>query len=406
MSTRFNPGSKSNYDQSPLPTGYENKSGTPDLFIPPCGIEDVDVALFNLFDKEIAPHSGGSDSDLKKVPIIFAAGEKWAMLKNGRPLRDRNNSLIIPLITIMRKEVSQDPSSDIIGRGMNQQVGEIVVRRKLDKSDRDYQNLINKIFLDKQDSTARPVTETTSTRQLQTARKLGGLLTDADISNGALLKASLLDNVYETIVVPTPQFYTAKYEVTVWTQYMQHSNQILERIVTSFLPQGQSWKLTTDKGYWFVASVEGGAFNMETNFDDMSQQERFLKHTFSISVPAYFFANRSPGNPIPVKRYVSSPIIQFESSADSPAEGDDPAANPYVLGSDDPTLPLDLEKNSRTDQRTPGFRMQKITDTPDPAVDGLPRGRVVTKLPNGETVYSGGSFGPLKIIKKSRISSV
>jgi len=406
MAVRYDSKSKNNLGVSPLPTGYEGGGkDLPDLYVPPCGIEDVDVAIFNLFDKEISPQCGGlEDAPLLKVPVIFAAGEKWALLKKGRPLRDRNNALLIPLITIVRTELTQDTSSDVTGRGINQQTGEIVIRRKLDKSDRGYQNLINRLFLRNQENLAVNSIVGPSER-LKTQGNIGQLSNAVASGDVGLLTPNLNNNVIETIVVPSPQFYTAKYQVTVWTQYMQHSNQIIEKIFSSFLPQGQAWRLDTSKGYWFVATVEGGNYSSETNFDDMSQAERFIKHTFDISVPAYFFATRAPGAPIPIKRYISSPIIRFE--ADTSEFLSPPVEKDYVLGVDDPTLPLDQQHNVRSDQRTPGWRSQKVypidgQDTNDPAIDvKLNSRRHITEMmcgPNGETVFTGASLGGLEII--------
>jgi hypothetical protein len=409
MSTRFKSNSKYNYGQTPLPTGYENAAGTPGLHIPSCGVEDVDVAIFNLFDKEIVAECGGTDgAELKKVPVIFAAGEKWALLKRGSALRDRNNTLLIPLITIMRTEISQNMSDDVVGRGINQQVGEFVIRRRLDKSDRNYQALINKIFLPNQDNIA----STIEGEIPATGGTTGQLRNSKFVRDGAYLYPNLKNNVYETIVVPTPQFYTAKYQVTVWTQYTQHANQIIEKIFSTFLPQGQSWRLDTAKGYWFVAKLVDGSLATETNFEDMSQQERFIKHTFDVSVPAYFFASSAPGVPVPIKRYISSPTIDFTSGIDDPI---DPVQEEtkYELGSDDPTLPLDLQGNNIDSQRSTGWNTKKVyvvsqdindplTNDVDPAASTLPRGgetvRVIGRNSSGETVYSGVSLGGLEIV--------
>lgn len=408
MSTRFKSNSKSNYNQPPLPTGYENIAGTSTLHIPSCGVEDVDIAIFSLFDKEIVAECGGvENSELKKVPVIFAAGEKWALLKRGRAIRDRNNILLIPLITIMRIELSQNMAEDIVGRGVNQQVGELVVRRRLDKTDRNYQSLINRIFLPNQSN----ISSTLEGEIPAPGTAVGQLRNEKFVRDGAYLTPVLTNNIYETIVVPTPQFYTAKYQVTIWTQYTQHANQIIEKIFSSFLPQGQSWRLDTAKGYWFIANIVDGSFATETNFDDMSQQERFIKHTFEVNVPAYFFASSAPGMPIPIKRYVSSPSIDFTSGFDDPI---DPAAEEtkYILGTDDPTLPLDLQKNNSRDQRSAGWNLKKsyvvsqdisnpITNDIDPAATTLPRGatiKVVGRNSAGETVYSGASLGGLEIV--------
>jgi hypothetical protein len=245
----------------------------------------------------------------------------------------------------------------------------------------------------------------------------------SDAKDGAYLTPNIRNNVIETLVVPTPQFFTAKYQVTIWTQYTQHSNQIIEKIMSSLLPQAQSWKLTTEKGYWFVARLEDGNFSVETNFDDMSSAERFIKHTFTVTVPAYFFATASPGTPVPVKRYVSSPIINFDLSVDSSEIASMTVESEYSMGSDDPTLPLDEQHNNRDDQRTIGWRQQKIYpihpdingivsgDPAAPAVTDdacydngytpLPRGyslKVVSKNPKGETVFSGASLDSLEIV--------
>lgn len=401
MATRYRTNSKIHHGQSPLPSGYEKDSGSSDLFIPPCGLEDVDVALFNLFDNEIVPeYSSSGGSSAVKVPVIFAAGEKWALLKRGRPIRDRNNSLVLPLITVMRTDVNQTSSDDVVGRGVNQQIGEIVIRRRLDKSDRDYQALINRLFLLNQENLAvRPMDPVVS-GQITTDGNIGDLAGSSEKTEGAYLYPNRLNNVYETVVVPTPQFYTAKYQVTVWTQYTQHANQIMEKIFSSFLPQGQCWRLDTAKGYWFVAKFEDGSLSTETNFDDMSQSERYIKHVFNVSVPAYFFASSAPGAPIPIKRYISNPVISFEidelSSISNSLED-----SKYQLGADDPTLPLDEQKNTREDQRTPGWRQQKIYPTEDPALQILPRGysaKIIGKTSKGETVYSGALLGGIEII--------
>jgi len=419
-----------NYNVPGVKSGYEGPRS--DLYIPSCGIEDVDVALFELFDKEIQASVSGSDATGdKKVPVIFAAGEKWALLKKGKPIRDRNNTLILPLITIMRSQIAQSNSEDIAGRGINQQTGEIVVRRRLDSSDRDYQNLINKLMITNQNTAAISTnTVLQDVNSVTVDRKVGDLSNNNFVRRGGLLQSTRKNNIFETIVVPSPQFYTATYEINVWAQYMQHMNQIIEKITSSYLPQAQSWKITTQKGYWFVATVEEGRFETETNFDDMSTAERFIKIKFTVKVPAYIWASSAPGVPIPVKRYVSSPIIDFQigttRAATDNQNNKNEVNNSLILGSDDPTLPLDNQPNARDDQRRPGWKNNVIqptnsidvVDDNDPALSSLPRGLsaqkyrkvdvgggqfVYAKIVNenastGETVYSAADLDALQLV--------
>lgn len=416
MTTRFNVRADKNYGLSPLPSGYDGKQGTPEYSIPSCGVEDVDKAFFDLFDKELQIQIIGSDSLPTKVPIVFAAGEKWSLLKKGRPLRDRNNSLILPLITIMRMDIAQ-AGDDITGRGINQQSGEIVIKRRLDKSDRSYQSLINKTLLTNQQS----VSDTASPGQVSTGRKIGQDIRDSQVEQSALLYPNISNNIIETIVVPSPQFYTVKYQVSIWTQYMQHTNQIIEKIVTSYLPQAQSWKITTPKGYWFVAKVQDGGFTSETSFEDMAQTERFIKSNFEVAVPAYFFATHSPGTPVPLKRYVSSPIIsfdvdpgdflstvteepvnKFEINDIDPITGkkiltrdSNSYVKGYVNGSDDPTLP---QQSSRIIEPQPFVSNNLNRVLADESRKNAPTVKVVTKNSKGETVFTGADLGNLQII--------
>jgi len=370
MPTRFN--SKSEINLGVTGINADNYQGTADLTIPSVGLEDVDVALFKLFENEIKLQVGGDNSDFKKVPVIFATGEKWAILKKKRALRDKNNSLILPLLTISRTSISQDLSSDIAGRGINQQTGEIVIRRRLDKSDRGYQNLINRFLLKNQKNVATNPTKEHLDDQLLTDRTVGQDSSNPLVDDGAWLADIKTNNIYETIVIPSPQFYNVTYEVTMWTQYTQHMNQLLEQLVSSFLPQANSWKLETPKGYWFIATVGNNSYEPENNLDEIGQEERVIKYKFSVNVKSYFFASQYPGNGVPIKRWVSYPIVTFDTGLE-PGGGmglyPPPGSQDPFLGSDDPTLPLNNSKTSQPGQRESGTLLYNPKDltSNDPA---------------------------------------
>jgi hypothetical protein len=191
------------------------------------------------------------------------------------------------------------------------------------------------------------------------------------------------NNVYETLVVPTPQFFTALYEVTFWTQYTVQMFQLIELLISSFLPQGNAWRLDTPKGYWFVARVDENVYNAENNVEDMSQEERMIKYKFTVRVPGYILASNVPGVPVPIKRYVSSPMITFDVSLDVNEQTDSDGIDDPFLGADDPTLPMDDVKNQRRDQRRTGrtrlFPNRENTPPDDPALQALPRGRQPNK---------------------------
>lgn len=435
MATRYKTGSTKRFGQSPLPSGYDGASGPEDFSIPPVGIEDIDTAIFDLFNDEIpllvtAPGPSGV-AITKRVPIIFSGGEKWAMLKKGRAMRDRNGSLILPLISIGRKNITQTPNNDIAGRGINQQGGELVIRRRLAGSDRAFQNLINRTLIPNQENVAVGHESPSVTDQITTGRDVGDRTNEPTIQDGGLLLPNRRDNVWETIVVPAPQFFTATYDVIIWTQYDVQMNQIIEQLISSFLPQGNAWKIeATDrsgakKGYWFIASVDGNLFSTQNNFEDMSTTERMIKYQFTINVPGYILASRTPGAPVAIRRYVSVPTIDFSIATGIDELNESLGIDDPFLGADDPTLPLSDNPTGTTDQRRDGrTRLHPNRNSPhDPALSTRPRGSqgqrykkitgvnhrgetvcryIKIKTVNehtGETVYSPDTdFGGLKIV--------
>lgn len=285
-----------------LDSGYEGDGPSNDFTIPPCGIEDADVALFNLFDRDIGFTDRSIASANKKVAIkkpfvIFATGERFALSKRLRPPRDRNKKVMLPAVSIRRTTFTQ-AADDITGRGINQFTGVLKIKRKLATEDRDYQALINKLALKNMDiaSSTRVVT--------------GSLGKDVDIHHGGLLTPKLNDNLFEIITIPQPQFFTNTYEVVFWTNYTQHMNYMIETYVSSFLPQGRGHKLTTDKGYWFMSYTDD-AMSSQENFDDFADTTRVIRYQFTVTVKGFILAPDSTTGMVPVRRWISSPIITF-----------------------------------------------------------------------------------------------
>ena len=74
----------------------------------------------------------------------------------------------------------------------------------------------------------------------------------------------------------------------------------------------RTFKLETDKGYWFVGYASS-ELNPENNTDDFKDQERLIRCSFEIKVNAYIIAPQYPGSPSYIRRYVSAPTIEFDT---------------------------------------------------------------------------------------------
>ena len=129
----LNPANK----QDRIRSGLEGQNIPDDFYLPPCGLEDIDRALFDLFDKEIQ-FAISQNNETRKVPVIFATGERFALMKRNEPLRDENEAFILPLISIRRTGIDQASGFERLA-----DTGDLVIKRRLSARDPVYQNLVN-----------------------------------------------------------------------------------------------------------------------------------------------------------------------------------------------------------------------------------------------------------------------
>lgn len=304
-------------NQNRIPSGFDGELIPTDFFIPSCGIEDVDVALFNLFDKDnfiqISINDEEGNFDYKhKVPVVFATGERFALRQRNKPFRDKTGSLILPIICIDRVGINQEKGY-LGGMGLGQNTGDFVIRKKLSERDREYQNIINRLGLSNQDNVAsvsnflNSLTEVgNSPGTFATRREKFNKKTDQ------MLRNDLNQNIYEIITMPFPVFYHLTYEVEIWTSYIQQMNEITEKIMTNYDGQGRTYVINTTKGYWFVAIFED-EISYENNIEEFTEEARMFRTKFRINVPAYMIANQNGGDMVPFRRYLSAPQISFET---------------------------------------------------------------------------------------------
>jgi hypothetical protein len=401
MSNRFNVDSKGG-----LQSGYSNNNVDHSFNLPSCGIEDVDRAVFYLFDKELPLYVDSNGTEQKKAVVIFASGEKWALIKKKKEIRDNNGSLILPLVTVGRTNIMQNLSTDVAGRGINQQTGEFTILRRLDKSDRRFQNWQNRLNIKKQKNVAVVEGQQSADQPSVVYQDQDLYLTDADVFHGALLKNDKNKSVYEVLTIPSPQFYSVTYDIVLWTSYVTHMNQLLETIISAQLAQGNAFRLDTDKGYWFVGTLSG-EFTNENNFDD-AKENRIIKHKFSLDVKAYMIGSKAPGVPQQVRRYVSAPDISFDLNVGPAIDVQEGLIDDPFLGSDDPTLPLDslgIERQRNDMRRTGKVLLSPASNeanASDPALLSLPRGRQVGKYKKISSIDGNGN----KKTQHVRVASV
>jgi len=287
-----------------------------DFTIPSCTIEDVDRALFNLFNTDLKLFYKQGET-IVRVPVVFATGERFAILSRNKPLRDANNTLILPLISIARTGIDKDV---IQGMGTNQ-ANKIVIKKRLSKDDPRYQRLVNKEALENQDDRASNShligtgSRGDGTQPGQLATRRPQAITPDAYRLGKLLKPSVGNNIVEIFEIPNAIYYKATYEITFWTQYTQQMNHLLMSLMSSsHTGKRMTFRIETDKGYFFVAYL-AGALSPNNNFSDFTDSERIVKYSFSLDVPAYIVSPDFEGSTNTISRYVSAPQVSFDMTA-------------------------------------------------------------------------------------------
>ena len=130
MSTRY-----TKPDISPLSGNGRMRATIPEGFeLPAVGIEDVDRALFKLFDEQIPLFFQAKDNT-ERIPVIFATGERAFILRRKKPLTDRSGALILPLVSILRTNLSQEKVAGGFGVGPGEGSLELSRRKFVDSID-------------------------------------------------------------------------------------------------------------------------------------------------------------------------------------------------------------------------------------------------------------------------------
>jgi len=297
--------------------GYEGDVAK-DFNIPASGIEETDRGLFELFDKRLSFQVKIKDQSTK-VPVVFSTGERFALTRRKQSIRDRNNALILPIISIHRTSIDTSPTQGGYGTPISfRDQQSYVVRKRLDKKDRNYQNIINKLGLKNQTNVSSRRNFARSDIFPGNIAKSGYIASRRNLNNlsllddpkGDLLRNDIGDNIFEIITLPYPTFMMISYEVIFWTQYMQQMNQMIEILFSQFDGQDYAFQIESRSGHKYTAYVKSPLTNQD-NFAEFAQEERVIKYTFNVNIPTYLLAPKHDGQPSPFRKFYSAPQIEF-----------------------------------------------------------------------------------------------
>ena len=229
-------------------------------------LKNVDTSILN-YVKNVMTIFVSEAGERIKVPVLYGNEERWKAVRKNGILRDKNGSLIFPLIVLRRTDISKNDT--------------VIQSFKHDVKN----NFINVERASKWSKTNRYDRFAVQTNK---------------------------DPVIETLVTSMPDFTNITYEVIVWTNFIEQMNKIIETFVSQ---SNKYWGDTTD--YKFLCNIES-----ISDASEMSQDgERFVKSTFSILTNAYLLPEEINStvtgkiSQLRKKNSMSQVVFGFEGSA-------------------------------------------------------------------------------------------
>ena len=217
---------------------------------PASTMETIDSAIYRFLNETLDINCMTSVG-FKKVPVIWTSAERAYQSKNQK-VRDKDGSLILPIVTVERSGVTKDPSRKGTVYAnippMDQvKGGSISVSRKINQAK-------------------------TSNFANSTTKRRRGQINFADKNDKV---------VYQTISIPLPVYVTVQYEITLRTEYQEQMNQIVTPFITR--PGGINYIIIEEGRLRYEAFIQDD-FSQSNNLSNFSNEERKFETKINIEV--------------------------------------------------------------------------------------------------------------------------
>ena len=229
-------------------------------------LKDVDTAVLNHIKNIMKPRVREANETFK-IPVYYGNEERWKAVRSRGVLRDKNNSLILPLIMLRRTEIAQNIlSGQSFQHDIRRQYVDVVRNSRWSK-DNQYDRF--------------------------------------SVQRG-------VQPVYENVVTGMPNYADITYEFVLCTNFIEQINPLIE----SFVDQSHTyWGDGTNNK--FLCTIDSVADASEMNQDG----ERFIKSTFSVTTKAYLlpeYLNSVVTNKVSnMKKFTTPSRVTFSMEGDA-----------------------------------------------------------------------------------------
>lgn len=225
-------------------------------------LEDVDTAIYEYIQEEFNLHYKEDGISMKKVPVIYLTNERSYQMKNDVSIRDADEKLILPLISIDRTAVVKDPNrkggyqAHLYDQDQDGSIGRRVVYRRI------------------KHLKTSDIANSLSQNRVSTSGKTG-----SDPFN----KRATQEIIYETFTAPIPVYVNIDYKITIMTEYIQEMNSLVQPFMAR-TGQINSFVIRRN-GHIYEAFIDQN-FAQSNNVANLAEEERRFKTEVSIKVIA------------------------------------------------------------------------------------------------------------------------
>ena len=269
----------------------------------PSTLETIDGAMLRFLDEELNLYTTTNEG-FRKTPVLWVSAERAYQIKawHNKELRDTEQTLVLPLITVNRASVDKNPTrkgtvyanlypiADAKG-------GTVTIARQLNqKKTAEFQNAL-------------------AARKYGPDKNVTSRMANTNKRNMSIQRA-----VYETITIPIPTWVMVNYEITLRTEYQQQINELLLPFITIPGNSRMPKRITYDNHFYEVF-IDGAIAN-GSNVTNMGMEQRNFEQTINIEVLGYLVGQgENQEKPKIVKR---ENAVEFKLSREKVIFGDIP----------------------------------------------------------------------------------
>jgi len=252
-----------------------------EITLQPSGLETIDRAVLDFVNADLDLQLV-SNEGFKKVPVLWTTTERAYQVKDDKELRDKDGTLILPLITIARTGVNKEPNrrglpyanlypvhdarggTITIARGINQQ--------KTAQFQNAYANRRYGV-----NSQVRSARYSVNKRLMSTQRV-----------------------VYETVTIPLPVWVTVTYEIALRCEYQQQMNELIRPFFT-IAGNSRMPRRIKAQGHAYEVFING-SFADNSNQTNLGMEQRNYETIVTMEVLGYLIGEGENQEPPSIVR--------------------------------------------------------------------------------------------------------